>query len=218
MQDHFHRFDDIVSERSMSILGNEAFESGGIIPYTVNLRERYHNDQLSKQLITGATRIFPTVLDDYDNNIYAYTNEALRFYDGGILFVRLFYAHLNAQDRNSIVEAGEAFKRENTVSNPNSIEQQGNVSDKYQAASWAGWSMAEPTIGDSIRQLEGDLCEQIVEKTAYHNGIGFMIYLASRAKKNISNQRPDPRQEIQTTLDKIYSGEANWDTALNELL
>lgn len=217
MQDHFHRFDDIVSERSMSILGNEAFESGGIIPYTVNLRERYHNDQLSKQLITGATRIFPTVLDDYDNNIYTHTKEAMRFFQGGILVVRLCYAHLNTQDRELVVEVGEIFDRENTVSNPNSIEQQGDVSDRYRAASWTGWSMAEPSFGDTVREWEGDLCEQVVERTAYHNGIGFMIYLASRAKERISSQHPDSRQEIQTTLDKIKSGEADWDTALSEL-
>lgn len=217
MQTHDHGFDALLTERSMSILGNEAYETNGVIPYTNSLSEKYRHESLTHTLVDSAVKVFPTVLDDYDNDIYRHTGEAIRFFQGGILVVRLCYAQLDDEGRKLVFESGKEFERQHTVHNTPSFEQQDELSDKYRAASWAGWSLAEPTFRELISEWEPVVCKDIVERTAYHNGIGFMVYLSTLARENIDYSPAKDMEEIEALADQIKTGAIDWDQALSEL-
>lgn len=217
MQTHDHGFDSLLTERSMSILGNEAAEAGGAIPYTQTLSDKYRHDRLAATLVDSAIKVFPTVLDDYDNDIYHHTGEAIRFFQGGILVVRLCYAQLDVEGRKLVIESGKEFESQHTCTSTASFDQQGEISDKYQAASWAGWGLAEPTFRELISEWEPVLCKDVVERTAYHNGIGFMIYLSLLTRESIVDPSTTDMKEIEALADQIKTGVIDWDQALSEL-
>ncbi|HMS23692.1 MAG TPA: hypothetical protein PKB09_02705 [Candidatus Saccharibacteria bacterium] len=217
MQTHDHGFDALLTERSMSILGNEASEANGVIPYTNSLSEKYRHESLTHALVDSAVKVFPTVLDDYDNDIYRHAGEAIRFFQGGILVVRLCYAQLDVEGRKLVLESGKEFESQHTIYNAPSFEQQDELSDKYRAASWAGWCLAEPTFRELISDWEPVLCKDIIEKTAYHNGIGFMVYLSTLARESIDQSPTTGMEEIEALADQIKSGAIDWDQALTEL-